>query len=198
MKEYLFRYFNLTENYCGTLLQDFLHFKGQCHKIFSWITFYWVPVRSSSLIFIIWVFSHLSVDYTVTSSIKKEEMIDPIYWFVIRVKYLFFRIFQARLRPIWIMDVVGREGWRRGTKDLDDPNMISATVSSTVRWSNNATDRICRTVETGWSAQNIYSQIVAGCNRGERMCLEGHSLCYKTERHIIQNQCFYKQCNEKW
>ena len=165
MKEYLFRYFNLTENYCGTLLQDFLHFKGQCHKIFSWITFYWVPVRSSSLIFIIWVFSHLSVDYTVTSSIKKEEMIDPIYWFVIRVKYLFFRIFQARLRPIWIMDVVGREGWRRGTKDLDDPNMISATVSSTVRWSNNATDRICRTVETGWSAQNIYSQIVAECNR---------------------------------
>ena len=110
-------------------------------------------------------------------------MIDPIYWFVIRVKYLFFRIFQARLRPIWIMDVVGREGWRRGTKDLDDPNMISATVSSTVRWSNNATDRICRTVETGWSAQNIYSQIVAECNRGERMCLVGHSLCYKTERH---------------
>ena len=142
-----------------------------CHVRGSW-----------TLIFIIWVFSHSSVDYTVSYSIKKKGWL--IQYIDLQLEpNIYFSEFPRRSITSnlnngcrWPRRV--EEVDRGGTKESDDPNMISSVllllllllyivkaVCCCCIWSNNGTDRICRTVEMGWSAQNIYSQIVTEWNR---------------------------------
>ena len=124
-------------------------------------------------------------------------MADRIYWFAIRVKYLFFRIFQARLRSIWIMDVVGREGWM-GDKRVDDPNMIGVycAMIKQCHWSDLPH---CWNGMIRWSAQNIYSRI--GTLAEWKDVFGGTRWVFVTKQNIGQHvKSFkiddYKQCNE--
>ena len=151
MTQYLWPLFAVYWYISTEIMENFLHnnyvpfkdivmdsFVGLNVKYFlkSYCQTYWAPILimwgSWTLIFIIWVFSHSSVDYTVTYSIKTKGWLIQYIDLQLEPNILFSEFTPAaRLRPIWIMDVVGREGWRRrrkGTKDSDDPNMISSSI----------------------------------------------------------------------
>ena len=149
---------------------------------------YWAPIliirRSWTLIFIIWVFSHSSVDYTVTYSIKTKG------WWIRYIDLqlepnIYFSEFTSRsitsnlnngCRWPRRVEEEAMEGDKRVGWSKYDQQLLCPTASV---WSNNGADRICRTVEMGWSAQNIYSQIVTA---SERMCLVGST------QSLLQNR----------
>ena len=204
--QYLWPLFNNT----GT--DDFVHearFKVSFKIIRAPVLIMSCHVRGScTLIFIIWVFSHSSVDYTVSYSIKKKGWL--IQYIDLQLEpNIYFSEFPRRSIT---SNLNNGCRWPRRVEETDrgqkaDPSMIRSSVYHQTIWSaavycvssNNGTDRICRTVEMGWSAQNIYSQIVTEWNR-VKGCVWWDPALFVTKQSPDTSTSFKinadKQCDE--
>ena len=156
-------------------------------------------MKDGSLTLIIvycWVFSHSSVDYTVTYSIKMKG------W---RIGYIDLQLESNIYFPNFPGSITFNLNngcrWPRrvdGDKRVDDPNMIGVycAMIKQCHWSDlpHCWNRMIR-----WSAQNIYSRI--GTLAEWKDVFGGTRWVFVTKQNIGQHVTSfkiddYKQCNE--
>ena len=205
------------------IMENFLHnnyvpfkdivmdsFVGLNFKYFlkSYCQTYWAPILimwgSWTLIFIIWVFSHSSVDYTVTYSIKKKGWL--IRYIDLQLEpNIYFSEFSRRSITSnlnngcrWPRRVEEAEegdkrlGWSK--YDQQQHCMISTVYDQQLLCAT----RQCMIKQWGWSdlphcwnGMIGTKYLLADCQKRVKGCVWTiQSLLQNRQRHIIQNQCW--------